>query len=138
LNFFIVHAAIISQLPKNQKPPGGFQARFFLEGLQPRKLLNINGLQGNNSQKIEKTQNKMLFLWRELPVLLPNAVILGSFLAVKLFVLRRLLCKSLSTRDLQGCKRQQFFTLNSQSPSNWFKTAVLQQVIHFGQDLSEE
>jgi hypothetical protein len=54
--------------------------------LDPCKFLNINGLHSKKSQKIEKTQNKMVLLRRRPPVFLPKRVILGSFLTVLLFL----------------------------------------------------
>jgi hypothetical protein len=61
LNFFNVHATIMSPLPKSQNPTVGFQARFFLEGSHRWQWLGINGLQGKKSQKTEKTRKQMIF-----------------------------------------------------------------------------
>jgi hypothetical protein len=37
-------------------------------------------------QKPEKTQNKVIFFRADPPVFLPNRLILGSFLTVKIFI----------------------------------------------------
>jgi hypothetical protein len=67
-----------------QKPTVGFQARFFGERANPRKILSLNGFRGQKSQKHEKTRKKMVFLKRGPPVFLPNAPKNGSlFLSVR-------------------------------------------------------
>jgi hypothetical protein len=71
---------------RNQKPTVGFQARFFWEQPARRKFPAINGLQVQKSPKTEKTRKKMSFFSRRPPDFLPNGVILGPFLSVKLFI----------------------------------------------------
>jgi hypothetical protein len=55
-----------------------------LEGSKPHKFLARNGLQGHKSQKTEKTPEKVLFFSLGPPGFLPNRVISGPFLIVKL------------------------------------------------------
>jgi hypothetical protein len=48
---FIIHGAIMSQLPKIKKPTVGFSARFFLEPSETRKMLPDNNLQTKKTTK---------------------------------------------------------------------------------------
>jgi hypothetical protein len=52
----------------------------FLEESDPGKFLAINGLQGRNSRKTKKAQEKMSFFCAPPPVFPPNGVVLGSSL----------------------------------------------------------
>jgi hypothetical protein len=85
-----------------------------LEGLNPWKILSLNALRGKKSPKNEKTREKMQFSRADPPVFLPNRLILGLFLTVKLFCdLQCILHKSLATvvktvifqKTAAGCRR---------------------------------
>jgi hypothetical protein len=80
LNFFNVHAAILSESAKTQKPTIGFSARFFLVRSNRWKILSLNVLCGTKFPKTEKTQKKMPFSMRGPPIFLPNRPQKGPFL----------------------------------------------------------
>jgi hypothetical protein len=89
LNFFNVHATIMSQLSKNQKPTVGFQARFFLEGSEPCKFLIINGVRDNRPRKSEKTRPQTSFFPARPPRFSAKTPKKRAFFAVSTFLRAR-------------------------------------------------
>jgi hypothetical protein len=59
----------------NIKPTVVFLARFFLEGLERRLWLKINGLQQEKSQKVGKMRKKVQNKFHGTPVFLRNGPI---------------------------------------------------------------
>jgi hypothetical protein len=57
----------------DKKPTVGFQARFFLEGLDRRLSLKRNRLQREKSQKTGKTRKKVQNNFHRTPVFLQNS-----------------------------------------------------------------
>ncbi len=69
---FDSHTAIMAHPGTNRKPSIGFQARFFLAGLERRLWLKGNGLQRKKPQKTVKTLKKVQIIFRGTPVILQN------------------------------------------------------------------
>jgi hypothetical protein len=74
MNYCSVHGPIMAQAGTDKKPTVGFQARFFLKGLDRRLSLKGNRLQREKSQKTGKTRKKVQNNFRETPVFLQNGL----------------------------------------------------------------
>jgi hypothetical protein len=74
LNYCSVHAAIMAHRGTDKKPTVGFQARFFLEGLDRRLSLRRNGLQRKKSQQTGKMRKKVQNNSSGTPVFLQNGL----------------------------------------------------------------
>jgi hypothetical protein len=69
---FDIHTAIMAYPGAKQKPSIGFQARFFLEGLDRRLSLIRNCLRRKKSQKTGKTRKKVQNNFGGTPFFLQN------------------------------------------------------------------
>jgi hypothetical protein len=56
---FDIHTAMMAHPGTTKKPTVVFLARFFLEGLDRRLCLTINGLRGKKARKRGKTRKKV-------------------------------------------------------------------------------
>jgi hypothetical protein len=112
LNLFHIHARIIPDQAKNKKPTVGFQASFFVMGPISANSLNSTASVNSNHEKMEKHDRKMSFFLGGGPRFLPNRLIFGSFLAVKLLsVLQWVVHKALA-----GHETAAIFQKHDQSP----------------------